>query len=72
MKGDHGLLYRAQDERDDPEYSPQAGVFIWLDGVNNLWWISKLPVIDMSSDSEWDNAGIIGCIASESLGNLES
>ena len=72
MKGDHGLLYRAQDERDDPEYSPQAGVFIWPDGVNNLWWISKLPVIDMSSDSEWDNAGIIGCIASESLGNLES
>ena len=65
MKGDHGLLYRAQDERDDPEYSPQAGVFIWPDGVNNLWWISKLPVIDMSSDSEWDNAGIIGCIASD-------
>ena len=39
--------------------------FIWPDGVNNLWWISKLPVIDMSSDSEWDNAGIIGCIASD-------
>ena len=36
-----------------------------VDGVNNLWWISKLPVIDMSSDSEWDNAGIIGCIASD-------
>lgn len=64
-KGNDGLLYRAQDERDDPEYSPEAGVFIWPDGVNNLWWISKLPVIDMSSDSEWDNAGIIGCIASD-------
>ena len=58
---DYKLLYRSQDERGDPENSPQFGVYLWQDDVNDLYWFSQQPVQDLSDDTEWEEAGIIGC-----------
>lgn len=58
---DYRLLYRSQDERDDPENSPEYGIYLWQDHVNELWWFSHMPVIDMKDDKEWDDAGIVAC-----------
>ena len=54
-------MYRSQDERGDPENSPEYGVYFWQDDVNELYWFSQKPVQDLGSDDEWDEAGIIGC-----------
>ena len=58
---DYKLLYRSQDERGDPENSPEYGVYFWQDNVNDLYWFSQAPVQDLEDDQEWADAGIIGC-----------
>ena len=57
---DYKLLYRSQDERGDPENSPEYGVYFWQDNVNDLYWFSQAPVQDLQDDQEWADAGIIG------------
>ena len=54
-------MWRSQDARDDPENSPEFGIYLWEDPVNNLYWFSHMPVIDLGCDKEWDDAGIIAC-----------
>jgi len=58
---DYRIMWRSQDERDDPENSPEYGIYLWEDPVNTLYWFSHMPVIDLGCDKEWDDAGIIAC-----------
>lgn len=52
-------MYRSQDESGDPENNPEYGTYLWQDNVNELYWFSQMPVIDLECDQEWDDAGII-------------
>lgn len=54
-------MYRSQDERGDPENNPEYGVYLWQDDVNERYWFSHMPVIDLERHQEWNDAGIITC-----------